>query len=175
MRATRTKLAEANFFLQKVQAVDSKIVSPEPEAFGFYLSAYLSAGRSVTFTLQAEHKQEYDEWFPGWAAGLTDEQRALLSHFNDLRVDAVHRVGVDVSHRQVQIPMYEYLMAATREGAKIQIWHPPGVPAPPQHRIVRTFVSGGSEHDVVEACKVYFALVSDAVASFTRSHPHAAA
>jgi hypothetical protein len=174
MHATRTKLAEASFFLHKLDAVSGKVFCPEPEAFGFYLSAFVSAGRSVTFALQAEHKREYDEWFPSWCAGLTDEQRALLSHFNGLRNDAVKRLGVELSLKMVEIPMHEYLLAAARDGADIQIWHPPGTPAPPQHKMVRAFVIGGSERDVVEACRFYLELVLDAIASFTSAYPAAA-
>lgn len=161
--------------MRKLEAVDGKVFSPEPEAFGFYLSAFVSAGRSVTFALQAEHKLEYDEWFPRWHASLTDEQRALLSHFNGLRIDTVHKVGVEVSHRMVEIPMHEFLVTAAREGANIQIWHPPGTPAPPQHKVVRTFAVGGSESEVLVACRFYLDLVSDAIESFTRSYPAAAA
>jgi hypothetical protein len=175
MHATRTKLAEASFFFGKLEAAGGKVFSPEPEAFAFYLSAFVSAGRSVTFALQAEHKQEYDEWFPNWRASLSDERHALLGHFNGLRVDAVHKLGVELSLQLVEIPMHEFLWAAARDGADIQIWHPPGTPAPPQHKVVRTFVVGGNEHDVLAACRFYLELLSDAIESFTRTYPAAAA
>jgi hypothetical protein len=60
IEATKAKLAEAEFFYRKLSAVQQRLMPNEPEAFGFYLSAFLSAARSVTFALQAEQKQEYE-------------------------------------------------------------------------------------------------------------------
>jgi hypothetical protein len=66
--ATERKLREARFFLGRLIDESKSAVRNEPEAFGFYLSAFLSAGRGVTFALQHEDKDMYDTWFPGWFA-----------------------------------------------------------------------------------------------------------
>ncbi len=170
MHATQIKLAEMAFFFQKMEALESKIFSPEPQAFGFYLSAFLSAGRSVTLVLQKEHKEEYARWFPSWLASITDEQRDLLDYFNNLRVDTIHKLGVDLSHRRVEISTNEYLMAASHEGANIQIWHPIGVPAPPQQKLVRTLADGGSDREVLVACRSYLELISNGIGLFTEAN-----
>ena len=59
----------------------SKILD-DMEEFGFYLSAFLSAGRSVTFAHQIEQKELYDAWFPSWLNHLSTSDRELLDAFN---------------------------------------------------------------------------------------------
>ena len=65
LEATRLKLAEAKFFYRKLAQAHKRLISEEPGSFGFYLSAFLSAARSVTLVLQAERKAQYDMWFTG--------------------------------------------------------------------------------------------------------------
>ena len=49
------KLREAEFFLRHLEgAVDAHVSADNPEVAEFYFSAFLSAARSVTFTLEAE-------------------------------------------------------------------------------------------------------------------------
>jgi hypothetical protein len=57
---TRHKLGEATFFLQQV-----KSVLDQPEILSYYLSAFISAARSVTMVLQFENgeNQEFIDWY----------------------------------------------------------------------------------------------------------------
>jgi hypothetical protein len=61
---TQKKLREAGFFLNKLSAEGQQVVRSEQESFEFYLSAFLSSARAVTFALQKEQKEKYDAWFP---------------------------------------------------------------------------------------------------------------
>jgi hypothetical protein len=174
--ATRTKLAEAEFFHRKLVEVGRSTFSPEPEAFGFYLSAFVSAGRSVSLALQAEHKEKYDDWFPTWEASLTEDQRSLLKHFNTHRVATIHQRGIEVSHELPEVSSPEFFLAVAREGANVQIWHGlPGTPTPPFHRVVRTFVVGGTQTEVMAACGLYLEVVAKLVKAFTERYADAAA
>ena len=56
---TLKKLREARFFLAKMTK-DSRSTKLAGEDFDFYLSAFLSAGRSVTLVLQVEQQDLYD-------------------------------------------------------------------------------------------------------------------
>ena len=67
---TQKKLRETRFFFSRLRKKGEAFVG-DPEEFEFYLSAFLSAGRSVTFALQAEEKARYDSWYPGWVKILT--------------------------------------------------------------------------------------------------------
>lgn len=167
IEATKTKLGEAEFFYRKLSALQQRIVSNEPEAFGFYLSAFLSAARSVSLVLQTEHKQKYDEWFLGWKESLPTDEQALLTNFNEQRVATVHRKGAEVAHRSEAISQSEFFLAAALEGAQVHIWTgPPGTPLPQFYRSVRSFNFDGEEAEVVQACGRYLAVVSDLVKSF---------
>ena len=59
IEATQKKLGEAQFFFYRLLNEAQKPVRSEPEIFEFYLSAFLSAARSVTFVLQYEEKTKY--------------------------------------------------------------------------------------------------------------------
>ena len=83
--ATRKKLREARFFLEKLRD-EVKSIPRDPELFEFYLSAFLSAGRSVTFVLQAEEKDKYDTWYRSWVQALPPEDRQVLALMNEQRV-----------------------------------------------------------------------------------------
>jgi hypothetical protein len=62
---TDRKLREAAFFLRLLTIEEGSPVRNDPEAFGFYLSAFLSAGRSVTWVLQSEAGggDDYRSWY----------------------------------------------------------------------------------------------------------------
>ena len=56
IEATQKKLREARFFLSHLETENRRAVRNEPEAFDYFMSAFVSAARSVTFALQAEEK-----------------------------------------------------------------------------------------------------------------------
>ena len=166
IEATKTKLAEADFFYRKLCAAQQRVFSNEPEAFGCYLSAFLSAARSVSLVLQAEQKQKYDEWFASWKESLPSDEQALLINFNEQRVATVHRTGAEVTRRSEAIAQSDFFLAAAREGAQVHISSPPGTPPPQFYRQVRSFNFDGTEAEVVQACGRYLAVLSNLVKSF---------
>jgi len=167
IEATRLKLAEAEFFYRKLADADGRLVSGEPEAFGFYLSAFLSAARSVTYALQAERKAQYDIWYHNWAEALPKEQEDLLKHFNTQRVATVHRKGAAIESELEAISQSEYFLAVAKEGAQIEIWGGiPGTPAVPRFRMARSLIFEGTKVNAVHASGQYVALLSQLVNSF---------
>jgi hypothetical protein len=100
--ATKKKLREAQFFLAQLERDQLVPVwKANPEHAEFHFSALVSAGRSVTFTLQAERKVEYDAWFPGWLANCSASEQLVMKRFNEARNDVVKRVGADLVSRNV--------------------------------------------------------------------------
>jgi len=89
---TRHKLNEAEFFLSKlvehyfdqVRCMLEEKVSPP--VFSYYLSAFVSAARSVTWVMRHEYSRipDWEGWFR--AQDLTESERGLLKLFNELRV-----------------------------------------------------------------------------------------
>ena len=116
MSAAARKLEEAQFFLDRLRSalipkafhihnaghlrlnirvnagLTTRLPINEKEA-GYYLSAFLSAARSVTFALQAEGKEAYDTVFSGWFGRLTSAQKDLFKQMNEDRVEEVHKTG----------------------------------------------------------------------------------
>jgi hypothetical protein len=173
IEATKIKLAEAEFFFHKLAHAEQ---GNEAAAFGFYLSAFLSAARSVSLVLQAEEKERYDRWFEGWRTSLSVEERSLLTNFNEQRVATVHRKGADVNYEQEAISTADFFLAVSKQGAHIEIWPGvPGTPLPTFYRPVRTFNFDNERQHVVESSREYLAVVSKLVSSFSAHYAHEAA
>jgi hypothetical protein len=83
---TLKKLREARFFLAWMRKV-SKLMDFEREDFDFCLSAFLSAGRSVTFCLCSDlgGKETYKPRFDLWWNSLEEEEREEMNFFRDQR------------------------------------------------------------------------------------------
>jgi hypothetical protein len=79
LERTRKKIRQAEFFLHRLTAEQEGVIHPDPESSDFYLSAFLSAARSITLTLGEEQPVEYGEWLPGWYLGLSENDRKLLT------------------------------------------------------------------------------------------------
>ena len=89
---TQKKLREATFFLAHLQQETTRLPSPEStEAAAFFLSAFLSAARSVTNVLESEAPEVYKDWSKGWRTSLTEGQRLLLGSFTQARNRALKR------------------------------------------------------------------------------------
>jgi hypothetical protein len=175
IEATQRKLREAAFFLQRLIDERQRSVRNEPrnepEAFLFYLSAFLSAARSVTLVLQKEEKQRYDAWFPTWFARRSKDERDLCNFMRDQRNVELHETGADVNLSSVSIPYIE--IAAGEFGDPLysfQSFGPPGQHAPDVERPAYHFGLLGTETEVTVACRRYFDLVGELIRYFIRGH-----
>ena len=92
MTYTRHKLEEASFFLTKLNEHyydDLRNLfhgQKRAQTFAFFLSAFVSAARSVAWVMKSEYIRAsgWKEWYE--AQTLSDSDRQLLKLFNDLRV-----------------------------------------------------------------------------------------
>ncbi len=131
LEATQKKLREAKFFYGLLCQASQEVVRHEPEAFDFYLSAFLSAARSVTFALQYEEKDKYDAWFPVWSASRSEQERELLKFLKEQRNCAEKRGGAEVDVAWEYIPVPEVSVGNRGvQGHKLQWFGPPGAPPP---------------------------------------------
>ena len=106
---TLKKLREARFFLAKMTK-DSRSTKLAGEDFDFYLSAFLSAGRSVTLVLQVEQQDLYDAQYGPWENRLTPQDQALMKFMNGQRVAEVHLLGADVETTVEMVPITQIEM-----------------------------------------------------------------
>ena len=79
---THDKISEARFFVAKMREKYNDRVE-----FKFYLSAFLSAGRSITWVMQSEFSKVpfYKSWHDGRKP--TEEEARIFKRINDLRVE----------------------------------------------------------------------------------------
>lgn len=81
--AVEMKLAEADFFLDKLAEEQSISIA------NFYFSAFVTAARSVTFTLQAVMNRVpgFAKWYAGWQAKMKEDSicRFFLTYRNDVQ------------------------------------------------------------------------------------------
>jgi hypothetical protein len=161
---TLKKLREARFFLGWMKNA-AKLMDFEREDFDFYLSAFLSAGRSVTLVLQVEQKDLYDAQYGPWESNLPGEDQALMKFMNRQRRKEVHLLGADI---EAAIEMVPITQIETQPGTdprysySISWWGETGIP-PEIGRKVRYFESG---QQVVAECTRYFKLLEKVVRQF---------
>jgi hypothetical protein len=85
------KLREALFFL-KYMRDQEQLAFGDREPFDFFLSAFLSAVRTVDYRLRHEHSSNYPGWRAAWNAGHTSDD-AVIKFMNDDRRLEVHESG----------------------------------------------------------------------------------
>jgi hypothetical protein len=112
IEATERKLRETQFFLRLLTAESKKAARNDPESFGFYVSAILSAGRSVTFALQKEEKAKYDAWFPQWWAGRSEDERKLSDFLKGQRNLEQHEDGAPLNVEWEYVPVSQHQQPA---------------------------------------------------------------
>lgn len=168
---TKKKLREAQFFLAKLQRESQTRPPSEPEATEFYLSAFLSAARSVTFALQYEEKNKYDTWFPGWLERRTSDERKLLDFLKIQRNYAQKRGRAEVTSAWQYVPVTK---ARWEQGAhpayEVRWWGPPGTPPPEVGVLLYRFRGAGDDTDVTATCDRGLGLLTGLVQAFEEAH-----
>lgn len=171
IEATERKLREAQFFLVHIAAESRRAVRNEPDAFGFYLSALLSAARSVTFALQYEEKDKYDAWFPTWLGNRSAEDQELLKFLKTQRNYDQKRGGPEVAVVWEYIPVTQLRTESRTHPAYGFHWFgPPGTPPPTVGIPVHSFESASGEREVMATCQRYVGLLAELVRDFIQAH-----
>lgn len=155
--AADKKLREAAFFVAKLRESDGA-PNLAAEAFDFYLSAFLSAARSVTFVIQAEHKPIYDAWFPVWLGNLLSAERELMDLIKDERNLALKTGATSRGQTHGTRPAIEVL--STQRAPFV--WDTEATIDIARHY----FVMGGVERPAVELCSECLALLQRLMAEF---------
>jgi hypothetical protein len=171
--ATVFKLAEARFFFEKLSAADRRVMNPEPEAFAYYLSAFLSAACSIKDVLCTEQprklKKPFGVWFARWEASLCKSDQSLWNSVYRQRVATVHLRGVALKHRLEPMQHTDFAFAAAQEGFQVHVSAPPGTPRSTHFRAVRSLDLDGSDVDVTKACGRYLEIATGLMESY-REH-----
>jgi hypothetical protein len=162
------KLREARFFFDKM-IVQERQAFGDREPFDFYLSAFLSAAKSVDYRLRHQHKTTYPAWRKKWDAKLTAEQRRLIKFMVDDRNLEVHESGSGrgVKDEKVRLPGGTYsdgFGTVTMSGPPMVLGYGPHE----SHVIKRAyyFTIDKVERKATAVCGEYLLLLERMVAEF---------
>ena len=164
---TKMKLREAHLFYGKMHERASMAFG-EHEEFDFFLSAVLSAGRSVTFVLQKERSDEYKAFFKSWHKTLSPSEQRLLDFMNDQRVSEVHKTGSTRDRKDEPIPVWN---SYGDKSGSVTVAAPPGLSEPPA-RVLKPayfFDIDGVERNALTVCKEYLDLLDVLIEEFCKS------
>jgi hypothetical protein len=138
--STKNKLREAEFFYRGLSAAERRIMRNEPELFGYYLSAFLSAARSVADYLLAEEGERYRAWWAIRKQSLAENEKELLKFTNQERVNSVHVAGASVEHGHEYVSAHELALEMGANSGNYEVWSgPPGTPLPKSFARQRSF------------------------------------
>ena len=165
---TDKKLREAHFFFRLLRENGANI-RLDLEDFDFYVSAFLSAGRSVTWVLQAEAKDQYDAWFPGWCNKLDTDQRELFDFMKGQRNKELKSRSSGVRSEIRHIAVTEVVPGSRAHPTYgIHWWAPPGTPPPEVGVRTYYFERNGTAQDAVETCSRYLEILQNLIEDFRR-------
>lgn len=170
---THKKLREAHFFLTAAQeANQSQIFRKEPEALEFYISAFVSAARSVTFAMSMDEGKSTEDWTVDWILRLPNaSDRKLMKFFNIQRVKTIHRGAMDIEEVTSTASFIEFAREMSMGGASVSfVTSPPGTPQNTFTKFELKF-KGLPDGSPVAYCQRYMALLAELVADFERGHP----
>jgi len=159
------KLREAHFFLSKMVEL-SRLAFSDSEEIDFYLSAFLSAGRSVDYRLRSEQKAAYCSFYEGWERRLSTDERQLFKFLMDDRALEVHHSGSSRVEKEERISV----QSMYRDDSGTSIVSAP-LDTPPAEIIKTTFVFqlNGKDEPLVDVCTKYVELLARLVEDYRRS------
>jgi len=159
----RKKLREAKFFLSHMSNTTSTIVQ-EPEHLKFYLSAFISAARSVTFTMQKENKDLYDQLFPNGNFQLNKDDEKICKFMVDCRDEVVKRTG-EINSKNIPDEI-EINCEYRDKSSIITVASPPGVPPVKQLKPRYYWLRDDKDYDVIDDCRRYVGILERIVDRF---------
>jgi hypothetical protein len=160
---TKDKLNEARFFMRNLlqfQAEQAQARKPRPEEFRYYLSAFASAARSVTWVLQSEETQKYAAWSLSWDAAKLGEYQALMKFTNKMRNAAVKRGRIEMTPNPYQThALRAYALSLRQGGGPWTLGE--------KHYVVLE----GKEQEIITVCQRYIEFLTRLVQNFEDKHP----
>jgi hypothetical protein len=170
IEATQQKLKEAQFFLEHMDAESRRAGHDElrhdPKTFNYYLDAFLSAARSVTFTLQSEAKDKYKALWQPWLDLRSPEEQAWLNFFVEQRNTAEKRGRVETAVTSEYVPYTDVWTGGRGEPYSFFVSDPPGTPPPRVGIPVHRFDTPEGVQEVTAACRRYVELLGAFVRYF---------
>jgi mRNA-degrading endonuclease YafQ of YafQ-DinJ toxin-antitoxin module len=157
------KLREAKFFLGHMSQ-SARSTRLDHEHLEFYLSAFLSAARSVTDFF--EHKQQ--AWWKANRDSKSSEDLRLLNQMTKQRDNEVHEEGADLSHQVGDVPLSKIETPSGLHAAYAPSSGEPWGEVKVGMKVYY-FMLGGKAVPVIETCQRYVGLLERAVEDFSKA------
>jgi hypothetical protein len=164
------KIAEAEFFLMLMCREERRSIGNR-DPFDYFLSAFLSAARTVDYRLRHEQKAIYKPWRKVWNARLTPEDDRLIKFMVDDRIHEVHESGSSRSVAQEDITLTVGMTYLDDDMGMVTIGGRPDQPPVLIRKQTYNFTIDGAERKATEACAAYLALLQRMVGEFEADHP----
>ncbi len=155
------KLREATFFLGHMSQ-SARSTRLDHDHLEFYLSAFLSAARSVTDFF------EHQAWWSQWKASQSAEEILLLKQMKEQRDSEVHEEGADVSHQVEDVPVSKIETPSGLHAAYAPSFGEPWGEVKVGMKVYY-FMLGGKAVPVIEICQRYVGLLERAVEDFSKA------
>jgi hypothetical protein len=158
------KIAEAQFFLGKMTEQERQIAG-DKQPFDYYLSAFLSAARTIENRLCHEQGVLYKTWRKEWDARHTPAEFSLMKFIVDDRNVEVHRSSSrrDVGQEGIEFGIGEHRLP---DGSTLTISGPPGMPPAVAYKPTYSYRIDGTERKVTDACTEHLELLRQMVTEF---------
>jgi hypothetical protein len=183
--AVQNKLREARYFYGRLVESHRRLgMGEDPEVFGYLLSAFLTAGRSVLaihafldgrWDNSGPKPRFRDNWgyYDKWMNTLREDQRtgdvSVLSVMRDERDQSVHKQGFTLDHSTEFVPLTSIVSTNRSHPAYgLQWFGPPGIDPPRIGRPVYAFQGTGDE--VLTAAHRYLELLEEFAAAYEADH-----
>jgi len=119
---SRVKLREAAYFLAGMHQRNGTERLDIAEEFGYFLSAFLSAARSVSFVLRKENSHTYPAIRDRWLASLDSLSSQLCRDMVGHRNTALKQGELPVHDETSFLPWLAYIGNRDNRGRVIQPW-----------------------------------------------------
>lgn len=160
----RRKLREAAFFLAEMRRRDGSPRLDMEEEFGYFLSGFLSAARSVSFVLRKENPARYEGARDLWLTALDPAMRAFVDVMRDQR-NAALKEGTIAAQQEVE--QVSPLKAYGKHPISVPIILPWAFAEGATIGVTKYVLDVDSIHrPAVEACQDYLAVLELLVSRF---------
>jgi hypothetical protein len=170
--AARKKLRQTRFFCGRLHDTHQRMgLGVSPEEFEYFLSAFLTSGRSVILIFEhIDNWQFFNAWESGLKTGGRQDDADLIASLRGERNKDVHRHGADLDIHMEMIPVTEIIAPRHSHPAYGIHWFgTPGTPPPNVGRPTYAFTGSGDE--VLQTTDRYLALLDEFVTAYDAANP----
>jgi hypothetical protein len=155
------KFRETKFFFDHMSK-SARSTRLDHDHLEFYLSAFLSAARSVTDFFESQ------AWWGRWKAIQSAADILLLKQMTKQRDGEVHKEGADVSHQVEDVPLSKPETPSGLHAAYAPSFGEPWGEVKVGWKVY-CFMLGGKAVPVIETCQRYVGLLERAVEDFSKA------